>query len=155
MVLGPEIGVLDPVGVALAAVASIGACGMILSSARAQERATSIQVNLYATAASTAGFAVITTVLGGWALPVGAVGWIGIAAAGVGIGVGLLALFAALRRLSPVRATMLTNAEPLVAILFAAAILGERLEPRQWAGVGLVVGALVLFEAAGRRRITE
>ena len=152
LVLGPEIGALDPIGIALAALAAIAMCGMIFSSARAQERASSIQVNLYATAASSVAFAGVTTALGGWALPSGTVGWLGIAAAGVGIGVGLLTLFAALRRLSAVRATMLTNIEPLLAILFAAVILGERLEPRQWAGVALVVTALVLFEAAGHQR---
>jgi drug/metabolite transporter (DMT)-like permease len=75
------------------------------------------------------------------------VGWLGIAGAGVGIGIGLLTFFAALRHLSPVRATMLSNVEPLVSILFAAAVLGERLEPPRWAGVALVIGALVLFEA--------
>ena len=152
LVLGPELDALDPVGIALAALASVAMCGMILSSARAQERATSIQVNLYATAASSVAFACVTTALGGWALPTDRVGWIGIAAAGIGIGVGLLTLFAALRRLSPVRATMLTNVEPLLAFLFAAVILGEGLDPLRWAGVALVVAALVLFEAAGHER---
>jgi drug/metabolite transporter (DMT)-like permease len=73
----------------------------------------------------------------------------------VGIGIGLLTLFAALRRLSPVRATMLSNVEPLVSVLFAAAILGERLEPPRWAGVALVIGALVLFETVDRGRRTD
>ncbi|HJS83850.1 MAG TPA: DMT family transporter [Acetobacteraceae bacterium] len=150
LVLGPEFGALDRAGLALAALAAIAMCGMILCSVRAQERATSAQVNFYATAVSSAGFALLTTTLGAWALPSGMVGWLGIACAGVGVGIGLLAFFAALRHLSPVRATMLSNVEPLVSILFAAAILGERLEPPQWAGVALVIAALVLFEAVGR-----
>ncbi len=49
---------------------------------------------------------------------------------------------------------MLSSLEPLVSILFAAAVLGERLRPPRWAGVALVVGALVLFETAGRDRRT-
>ena len=150
LALGPGLGTLDPAGVALAALAAVAMCGMILCSARAQERATSTQVNLYATAASTIAFALLTTALVAWAPPSNTVGWLGIAGAGAGIGIGLLAFFAALRRLSPVRATMLSNVEPLVSILFAAAILGERLEPAQWAGVALVIGALVLFETADR-----
>jgi drug/metabolite transporter (DMT)-like permease len=155
LALGPEFGTLDPAGVALAALAAVAMCGMILCGARAQERATSTQVNLYATAASSVAFALLTTGLGAWAPPSNTVGWLGIAGAGVGIGIGLLALFAALRRLSPVRATMLSNLEPLVSILFAAAILGERLGPSQWAGVTLVIGALVLFETAGARSASE
>jgi drug/metabolite transporter (DMT)-like permease len=50
---------------------------------------------------------------------------------------------------------MLSNIEPLISILFAAAILGERLEPPQWAGVALVIGALVLFETVDRGRRTD
>lgn len=152
LVLGPGFGTLNPAGVALAALAAAAMCGMVLCGARAQERATSTQVNLYATAASSTGFAMLTTALGAWAPPSSTVGWLGIAGAGVGIGVGLLTLFAALRRLSAVRATMLSNLEPLVSILFAAAVLGERLGPSQWAGVALVIGALVLFETVDRGR---
>ena len=155
LVLGPEFGTLAPSGVALAALAAVAMCGMVLCGARAQELATSTQVNLYATAASSAAFATLTTALGAWAPPSSTVGWLGIAGAGVGIGIGLLALFAALRRLSPVRATMLSNLEPLVSILFAAAILGERLGPSQWVGVALVIGALVLFETVDRGRRTD
>lgn len=152
LVLGPEVGALDPVGMALAALAAAGMCGMILCSARAQASATSTQVNLYATAASTLAFALLTTGLGAWTPPANRVGWLGIVGAGAGIGIGLLAFFAAFRRLGPVRATMLSSLEPLVTILLAAALLGERLEPSRWAGVALVIAALVLFEAAGRDR---
>jgi drug/metabolite transporter (DMT)-like permease len=155
LALGPGLGTLDPAGIALAALAAVAMSGMILCGSRAQERATSTQVNLYVTAASSIAFASLTTTLGAWAPPSNTVGWLGIAGAGAGIGIGLLALFAALRRLSPVRATMLSNVEPLVSILFAAAILGERLEPPQWAGVTLVIGALVLFETADRGRQTD
>ncbi|HEX6012167.1 MAG TPA: DMT family transporter [Geminicoccaceae bacterium] len=150
LALGPGLGTLDSAGVALAALAAVAMCGMILCSARAQERATSTQVNLYATAASTIAFASLTTALAAWAPPSNTIGWLGIAGAGAGIGIGLLTFFAALRHLSPVRATMLSNIEPLISILFAAAILGERLGPPQWVGVALVIGALVLFETADR-----
>lgn len=150
LVLGPELGTLDRTGMALAALAAAAMCGMIMASARAQAHASSTQVNLYATAASTLAFALLTTLLSAWALPANRVGWLGILGAGAGIGIGLLAFFAAFRRLGPVRATMLSNVEPLITILLAAAILGERLEPSRWAGVALVIAALVLFEAAGR-----
>ena len=49
---------------------------------------------------------------------------------------------------------MLSSVEPLVSIAFAAAVLGERLRPLQWAGAALVVVALALFEAADRGRRT-
>jgi drug/metabolite transporter (DMT)-like permease len=152
MALGPEAGALDPSGVALAGLASLAMCGVVLCTGRAQERATSAQVNLHATAAGTAALIVLTTALGGWALPSNAIGWLGVLGAGVGIGAGLLAFFAALRHLGPARATMLSSVEPLVSIVIAAAVLGERLGPQQWAGAALVVGALALFEVADRGR---
>ncbi|MBD0274748.1 MAG: DMT family transporter, partial [Acetobacteraceae bacterium] len=127
MALGPEAGALDPSGVALAALASLAMCGVVLCTGRAQERATSAQVNLHATAAGTLAIALLTTALGGWALPSNTAGWLGVLGAGVGICIGLLAFFAGLRRLGPARATMLSSVEPLVNILFAAAVLGERL----------------------------
>jgi drug/metabolite transporter (DMT)-like permease len=87
-----------------------------------------------------------------WSLPVNTVGWLGIAGASAGIAIGLLTYFASFRYISPVRATMLSNLEPLVGILVAGLILGERLVPAQWAGVAMVIGALVMFEVADRDR---
>jgi drug/metabolite transporter (DMT)-like permease len=153
-VLGPEFGALDPFGAALAALAAVAMCGVVLCTGQAEERATSAQVNFHATAVGSAVFAILATNLGGWSPPSNAAGRLGILGAGFGIGVGLLAFFAALRHLSPVRATMLSSVEPLVSMLFAAAVLGERLRWQQWAGAALVVGALALFEAADRGRRT-
>jgi drug/metabolite transporter (DMT)-like permease len=152
LALGPVAQSLDRGGVALAALAAVAISGMILSSARAQAHATTSQVNLAVTALTSVVFAAITTAAGAWALPSNAVGWIGIAAAGLGIGVGFLTFFAAFRYVGAVRATMLTNVEPLLSILIAALILGERLEASRWAGVAVVIGALLLFEAAGHGR---
>jgi drug/metabolite transporter (DMT)-like permease len=57
-----------------------------------------------------------------------------------------VAFFAAFRHISPVRATMIGNIEPLLGVLVAVAVLGERLAGWQWLGVGVVVAGLVLFE---------
>lgn len=152
LALAPAFDSLEPTGIALAALAAITICGAILSGARAQQHATSTQVNLYVTAISGIVFALITSGLQEWSLPSNPVGWIGVFGAGTGIAVGLLTFFAAFRHLSPVRATMLCNVEPLLSILFAAAILGERLDPLQWTGAAIMIGAIVLFEAAGQDR---
>lgn len=151
LVLGPEFAGLDTAGLALAALSSVAIAGMILCIGRAQAHASSTQVNLYATLASTVGIGLVATLLAAWSPPAGATGWLGILAAGLGVGLGLLAFFAALRHLGMVRTSVLSSIEPLFSILLAAAILGEALRPEQWVGVLVVVGALALFEAAGRR----
>ena len=150
LVVGAEFGSLDRTGMGLAALSAIAVCGMILCSARAQETATSTQVNFYVTGLTGLVFVPLTPLLSAWALPSNTVGWLGIAGAGIGIGIGLLTYFASFRYISPVRATMLSNLEPLVSILVAGVILGERLAPPQWAGVAMVIGALTLFEAVDR-----
>ncbi|CAA9249789.1 MAG: hypothetical protein AVDCRST_MAG08-2060 [uncultured Acetobacteraceae bacterium] len=152
LVLGPESGNLDPVGIGLAALAAAAASGMILFAARAQEAATNTQANFHMTAVAVAALVAATVAGDAWSFPSGAVGWLGLAGAGVGITVGFLAFFAAFRHIGPVRATMLGTVEPLFSTLFAVAVLDERLGPWQWSGVVLVVVALGLFEAPERDR---
>jgi drug/metabolite transporter (DMT)-like permease len=150
LALAPTFGTLDPAGVALAALAAVTICGQILCGARAQRYATSTQVNFYVTALSGTLFALITSAFGAWSLPSNTLGWTGVAGAGIGIAVGLLTYFASFRYLSAVRATMLSNVEPLLSILMATVILGQWLRPVQWIGAAIMIGAIVLFEAAGR-----
>ncbi|WP_237216945.1 DMT family transporter [Falsiroseomonas oryziterrae] len=152
LVLGPEAGALDPTGLALGALSAVAISGMILCIGRAQRHATSTQVNLYATGVGTLGTGLAMGLLGAWAPPAGAAGWLGILAAGLGVGFGLLGFFAALRHIGVVRATVLSSVEPLYSILLAAALLGQGLRPAQWAGALVVVLALALFEAPRRAK---
>jgi drug/metabolite transporter (DMT)-like permease len=155
LALAPTFDTLEPKGIALAALAAITVCGAILCGARAQRYATSTQVNLYVTGLGAVLFALITSVLDGWSLPSNTLGWLGVAGAGAGIAVGLLTFFASFRYLSPVRATMLSNVEPLLSILLAALILSQWPSPTQWIGAAVMIGAIVLFEAAGRHETLD
>ena len=126
---------------------------MIRLCALAQHDATSTQVNFYMMAVAVVLFAIVTTFEGAWSLPSGATGWLGVAGAGLGLSVGMLAFLAALRFVSIVHATIVSNVEPLLSILFAAAMLGERLGAVQWTGIALIVMALVLFAVPSRRSV--
>lgn len=149
LVLGAGFEEPNVTGIALAALASLAVCGVILLGTRAQhDGATSTQVNLVMIAVATIVCGVVTTAADAWSLPVGAVGWLGLAGAGGGVTVGLVAFFAACRFIGAVRATMLSNVEPLLGVLFAVAMLGERLSSLQWTGVALAVAALTLFETS-------
>lgn len=148
LVVGPDLGVLEPVGIALAVLASVAVCGLIVFGAEAQKGASSIQLMFHSGLVTLVVFCAATTGLGAWAAPQGMVGWTGLALAGLGSAVGLLAFFAAFRFISPVRATMISNLEPPVGVLIAVAVLGEWLSAWQWVGVGAVVLGLVLFEKA-------
>lgn len=97
----------------------------------------------------------IASALGAWPWPVNAAGRLGIVAAGVGIAMGLLCFVASFRDLSPVRVTMLSNAEPLLSVMMAAVILGQWLGPVQRRGAAIIIGAIVLFEATGRHEVED
>jgi drug/metabolite transporter (DMT)-like permease len=148
LALGPELAVLDPVGIALAVLASVAVCGLILFAVEAQKGASSIQVMVYSSLVTSVLFSALATGLDAWSMPQSMSGWTGLALAGLGSAVGLLAFFAAFRHISPVRATMISNLEPLLGVLIAVAVLGERLQGWQWLGVVVVVAGLVLFEKA-------
>ena len=145
---------LTATGIALGTLASVSVCGMILLCARAQREATSIQVNFYMMAVAFVSFATATTVENSWSLPSGALGWFGLVGVGLGISIGMLAFLAALRFVGTLRATIVSNIEPLLGILFAAAVLGEALNAIQWTGVVLIVTALILFELPSKEKFS-
>lgn len=151
LLMGPELVGIHMGGVALAALSSIAMGGMILCVGRAHRYASSTQVNLYTTVISTLAISLGAIVFGAWVSPADRTGWLGVFAAGTGVGLSLLASIAALRQLSPVRASVLSSVEPLFSIVLPAAILDQALRPGQWAGAHVVVGALSVFEAAKRR----
>ena len=100
LAMAPTIERVNATGVVLAAFSAIGVSGAILCGARAQQYATSTQVNFYMTAFTTVAFAILTAALGDWAFPTDKLGWIGIASAGVAIAVALLSFYVAFRYLS-------------------------------------------------------
>lgn len=150
LALGTAFAGLDPRGLALAALASGAVTWMIVLSARARLLASSAEVNFCVAVASAVLCGLVTTSLGAWVFPAGLAGWLGVLGAGLGVTVGLLGFLAAFRFMSPVRATMLSNVEPLFGILLAMLLLGEVLTGWQWVGVGLVLAGLVLFERPRR-----
>lgn len=147
LVLGHATADFDLRGIAFAAIASASVSGMILCSARAQVSGTSSQVNFVMTAVTVVIFASVTSGLDAWLFPETVKGWAGLIAAGAGMAIGLLSFFASFRYISATRATLLSTIEPVISILFAVAVLGERLLPWQWAGVAVVMASLIALQA--------
>lgn len=61
----------------------------------------------------------------------------------------MLAFFAGLARLGAARTSMLSTLEPVVTVLLAAVLLGERLTPLQWLGGAAVLSAVLWLVRAG------
>lgn len=87
-------------------------------------------------------FVVLQLLDGGVAVPGGGAAWAAFAGTFVVMGVGLPSLLAGVARLGTVRAAILSAAEPLVTVLLAVVLLGERLTP------GIVAGGTLITLAA-------
>ncbi len=82
--------------------------------------------------------------VGNVALPTDGAGWTGLNIAAAGYIAGMCLLMAAVRLANPAPVSMINNLEPLVTLVAAALILGERMTGIQYAGGGLVLVAVVL-----------
>lgn len=87
----------------------------------------------------------------GFALPQTPLAWGGFLFAGGAAALGITLYFLALPLIGPVRTSVLSNLEPVVAIAGAVAFLGERPSGGQLVGVVLVLSAIVLQQFADRR----
>ena len=94
-------------------------------------------------------FCVLATFTGQLELPTGAGGWaVGVAIAVIPTMVAISLFMAGLPRVGASRAALLSTVEPVVTVVLAAILLGERLSPIQAVGGLLVVLAMVVVQAA-------
>ena len=151
LALGPRLEFLDWRGVACAVLAALGMALAVSFGGKAMQGEDTLTMNFYTNLWLLIGLAAFMAVAGGFRLP--ATGFGAIAALGVCVSyiVAFVTWFLALRMVSPVRLAALFNIEPLVSILAAFLLLGERLGPMQLAGAALVLGSIVAMTLAGSR----
>lgn len=150
--LGVSIERLDPRGVALAAVASVGAAAHVLSISRVARWAggATLPLNLRSMAVALVVNAALLASQGGPIWPAGATGWLGLGGTMVFFTGGITLMYAAVARIGPVRASMLLNFEPLVAIVAAVLLLDESFGAHQVAGAAMVLGAVLWVQLSRR-----
>jgi drug/metabolite transporter (DMT)-like permease len=133
-------------GLALAALATVTTVVVILGNGRAMRDADALSVIFYMMLGATLTLALPLLVTGDLALPRTVPGWLGLAGVAVGYTIGTVFFFLAFPLIGAVRATMVSNLEPLLGVLFAIALLGERITAVQWLGIALVLAAIVVAE---------
>ena len=150
--LGVKLDQLDPRGVALAAAASFGAAAHVLAISRVARWAggATLPLNLRSMAVALAANLALLAIMGGPSWPLGTAGWLALLGTMVFFTGGMTLMYAAVARIGPVRASMLLNFEPLVAIAAAVALLGESFGAHQVAGAAMVLGAVLWVQL--RRR---
>jgi drug/metabolite transporter (DMT)-like permease len=152
VVAGAGTGALDPAGTALGLGAALVYGAYILVSERVagrmRPRLLAAFVCTGAAVTLTAGSALLGELRPG-ALTGAAWGWLACLAV-VSTVASISLFFAGLRRVGPTSASILATVEPLVTVLLAFAVFGERLTTVQVAGGALVLAAAVLVVRAPR-----
>ncbi|HVR66454.1 MAG TPA: DMT family transporter [Verrucomicrobiae bacterium] len=146
LAVGFSLESLNIVGMVLAFVAAVIAAVVITCSSIAMRDADSFVVVYYMMLAAAIVLVPVSLVQGGMALPVTSIGWVGFAGVAIAYTIGTLTFFGAIPLLGAVRAAMITNLEPVLGILFAVLILGERISPLQGVGIVMVVAAIFVME---------
>ncbi len=148
LALGPDVGALDLRGCVLAFCAAVGAMATFILSRRlvTEQDMFAFSFHLHWICV-----VVVATALIAWglpAVPAGVSGWIGLTGVGVFYVSAVLLQFTAIRLAGPSRASIVFNAEPIITMLGAALLLGERLGPWQLTGACLVIAGVVLSTRA-------
>lgn len=85
-------------------------------------------------------------------------GWVWaatLASAVLALNVAYLIWYTAVQRIGNARTSVYSNMVPVVALVLASAVLGERVEPAKWIGATAIVSGVVLTRLGARRRATD
>jgi drug/metabolite transporter (DMT)-like permease len=151
LALSVSLARLDALGVALAVIGAVGAAGLIVANGDATREAGAVLVNFYSAIVALVPACAIAIAVGPLDLPGTGTGWLGLFGTGTAMCLGLALFFAAMPPIGMVRATMITVVEPVITILLAMALFGERLSAVQWFGVAVVVAGLLMPAEASSR----
>jgi drug/metabolite transporter (DMT)-like permease len=142
LALDPRGDRFDIEGVALAVGAALGLGLVIAVSSRVFRAGDSRPVTLYMAATAAMVLIVLCAMHGGFVLPQTGLGWLGFVGTSVFYAFAMIAFFIAISMIGPVRVSLLSYAEPVVAAGLGVTLLGETLAPIQIIGVALVIAAL-------------
>jgi drug/metabolite transporter (DMT)-like permease len=152
LVVGPDFHGLDPRGLVLALLASLGAATQFFAGAALPQTPLAARL-FWSHLLILPVTALILAITGGFQSP--AAFALAPLAAAVTIGgylIGFLLQVAAMTRISPGAAGLAFCAEPVCAVMIAAVVIGERLGPLQYLGCALVVATLVINVTLEHRR---
>ncbi len=130
-------------GLLMAFAAAVGLALVVTISSRVFRAGDSRPLTLYMAAVAAILLSVLCAVRGQFVLPATTVGWIGFISAAVLYGFAMISFFVAMSMVGPVRASLLSYTEPVVAAALGVIVLGEPLSAVQIMGIALVIVALI------------
>lgn len=150
LALEPGGGNVKLEGIALAFAAALGLGVVIAVSSRVFMAGDARPLTLYMAAVSAVLLSALCAARGEFALPNTNAGWIGFAIAALLYGFAMISFYVAVSMIGPVRASLLSYVEPVVAAGLGIVVLGEALTAGQSAGIALVIIALIGAATRGR-----
>lgn len=154
LALGPELDLLDPRGIAWVLGSALAISLQTVFARGLLDENKPFVLNWYAHLALLPILLVAEPLIGGHALPSGAVGAAGAAGSALGYILGYVCWYLALIRAASIRVALVFNLEPPVTFAGAALLLGERLTAQQLVGSALVLAAILgqsLWRDSARR----
>ena len=136
-------------GVALGFLSSLGCTAFVIVSSLSMRSADPQAVSLHCLAAGTVFFAVFLFFTG--LLTVAALAKLCVSS--LALAVGYVTLFIGLEIIGPVKTSMLMNVEPILTIILAAILLGERLASIQLIGAAFVILGIILITGGSPKKI--
>jgi len=152
LVLEASIADVETHGLIRAGMASLGMTITVMLASRILARVDPQVMAFYSAGVTSAIYVAAAMTMGAATAPASFVGWAALIAMPLVYTFGLLGWYASLRVLGTVRASFVSNFEPLFTVLLAAILLGETMSLRQMMGGALVVGAVVAIQWAGWRK---
>jgi drug/metabolite transporter (DMT)-like permease len=140
-------------GVAFGFLSSLGCAIFVIVSSLSMRSADPQAVNFHCLAAGTVFFAAFLFFTGG---PTGVLTFSALSklcVSSLAIAVGYVTLFTGLDIIGPVKTSMLLNVEPILTIILAAILLGERLSSIQLIGAAFVILAIILITGGSKKKI--
>jgi len=137
---------LSAVGLGLATLAMAVTAIIVVCNARAMAEAKAISIGFYMMLSAAATLTVIFALFGSLALPTTMAAWTGFVGVAIASTVGTLAFMSGMAYVGAASAAMISNLEPVLGVLFAIAVLGERVSLLQGIGIAIVIGAIFVME---------
>jgi len=136
---------LDWRGIGYALLASCGYAALVIMGTLTMRTADPQAVNFHCLAADTALFIAYLFITGSQITTVSTSDCLKLSASSLALVLGYVTLFTGLEIVGPVKSSVLMNMEPILTIILAAILLGERLSTLQLFGAGLVIAGIVLI----------
>lgn len=139
------VGGLKWYGIAFGFLGALGAASFVIISSLAIRTADTQTVNFHCLTAGTLLYVAFMLFNGGPAGHIAAAGWLKLSVSSLALTVAYVTFLIGIETIGPVKTTILMNAEPILTILLAALLLGERLAPTQLIGAAFVMAGIILI----------